>query len=167
MPPAIRTDIVDVYVFRQWPDETLSRAEPHVELLQLFRSKEPLRRTWQPVMGHIEEGESAVMSALRELGEEIGLTARSPAFVGIWALEQVHPFYIPELDAVMMSPRFAVEVQGPWRATLNGEHIAERWVPAHQAGRYFMWPGQRAAVREIIGSLLKPGPIRAEPLHIG
>jgi 8-oxo-dGTP pyrophosphatase MutT (NUDIX family) len=166
MAPAIRTDIVDVYLFRRWPDETMSRAEPHVELLQLYRKTEPLLQTWQPIMGHVEEGETATDCALREMQEEVGLSTDSSAFVAMWALEQVHPFYMAELDAVIMSPRFAVEVSGSWRAMLNGHHAAERWIPAHQANRYFMWPGQLAAVREITGSLLRPGSLCLETLRV-
>jgi 8-oxo-dGTP pyrophosphatase MutT (NUDIX family) len=166
MPPQIRTDIVDVYIFRRWPDEALSRAEPHVEFLQLLRTRGPLKNTWQPVMGHVEASETAVQCALREVREELGLVAEPPGFVGMWALEQVHPFFLPELDAVVMSPRFAVEVSGSWRTMLNGEHRAHRWIPAHQAGRYFMWPGQLAATREITTSLLRPGSLAMEPMRI-
>jgi dihydroneopterin triphosphate diphosphatase len=165
MAPVVRTDIVDVYVFRRWPDLAMSRTEPHVEFLQLFRINDPLISTWQPVMGHVEEGESATECALREVAEEVGLSEGAAGFVGMWALEQVHPYYIAELDSIIMSPRFAVEVTGTWRPTLNGEHGSERWIPAHQANRYFMWPGQLAAVREVI-ALLKPGSLSAEPLRI-
>jgi 8-oxo-dGTP pyrophosphatase MutT (NUDIX family) len=165
MPPQVRTDIVDVYIFR-WPDETIARAEPHVEFLQLLRTRGPMKNTWQPVMGHIDGSETAVQCALRELQEEVGLDAQSSAFAGMWALEQVHPFYMPELDAIIMSPRFAVEVTGSWRMHLNGEHSAHRWIPAHQASRYFMWPGQLAAAREITTSLLRSGSLCSEPMRI-
>jgi 8-oxo-dGTP pyrophosphatase MutT (NUDIX family) len=166
VPPALRTDIVDVYIFRQWPDEAISRGDPYVELFQLFRSRPPLADTWQPVMGHVREGETAVQCALREAEEETGLSRGEPGFVGLWALEQVNPYFIAELDAVVMSPRFALEVSGAWRPRLNGEHRDQRWIPAHQAARYFMWPGQLASVREITGSLLRPGSLALDPLRV-
>ena len=84
----------------------------------------------------------------------------------MWALEQVHPFFVAELDAVVMSPRLAVEVTGTWEPRLNGEHSGSRWIAAHQAHRYFMWPGQVAAVREITEWLLKPGSLAAEALRL-
>lgn len=166
MPPRIRTDIVDVYVFRRFPDESISRSEPYIEILQLCRAAAPLAETWQPVMGHIEEGETAAACAMRELHEEVGLARGDAALVGLWALEQVHPFFMAELDAVIASPRFAAEVARTWEPCLNREHSAARWVPTHQAHRYFMWPGQLAALREITDSLLRPGSLAAEALRI-
>lgn len=165
MPPRVRTDIVDVYVFRRFPGESLSKVEPYVEVLQVLRATEPLAATWQPVMGHIEAGETAVACARRELSEEVGLSD-GPALVGLWALEQVHPFFVAELDAVVMSPRLAAEVTGTWQPRLNGEHGGSRWIASHQAHRYFMWPGQVAAVREITEWLLKPGSLGMEAARL-
>jgi 8-oxo-dGTP pyrophosphatase MutT (NUDIX family) len=129
-----------------------------VELLQLRRAKEPLLGTWQPVMGHVEAGETAVMAAVREVEEEVGLTAQSAAWGGMWALEQVHPFYIAAIDAIVLSPRFVVLVRGggAWSARLNAEHDGARWVGAAAAilpGGPLMWPGQRAALAEVVGAL--------------
>jgi dATP pyrophosphohydrolase len=166
VPPAIRTDIVDVYLFRRWPDETIARGEPMVELLQLFRSRSPLAESWQPVMGKIIGDETAPEAARREVMEEVGLGPDDPAAVGFWALEQVSPFYLPELDAVVMSPRFALEVTGTWRPVLNHEHTDFRWISAHQANRYFMWPGQLAAVREITGAIVRPGSISEPQMRV-
>src|SRR4051812_1092336 len=161
MPPAIRTDIVDVYVFRRFPSEGITRGDPYVEVLQLYRAEAPLVSTWQPVMGHVESGETGAACAWRELFEELGLQRGDAALLGLWALEQVHPYFMAELDAVILSPRFAAEVSGHWEPRLNGEHRAHRWIAAHQAHRYFMWPGQVAAVHEITQWLLKPGSLMA------
>lgn len=187
--PSVRTDVVDVYVFRRCESEStggtpvprhadlsLPREAPShaqmVEFLQVLRASEPLADTWHPVMGHIEPGETAVRCALRELDEELGLCVggggkrRDPALVGVWALEQVHPFFIAELDAIVMSPRFAAEVTSEWSPRLNDEHSAHRWVAQEDAARMFMWPGQRAAVREIVESLLVEGSLNREQLAV-
>lgn len=143
---AIRADIVEVYVFRAAADAPLG-----CEVLQLRRATAPLRGTWHPVMGHIERGESAVVAALRELGEEVGLAASSPAVRGVWALEQVHPYFVPAIDCIVLSPRFAVEVEGGWAPTLNGEHDGVRWA---RSALEFLWPGQKLALAEIRDELL-------------
>lgn len=145
--PRIRADIVDVYVFRRNPEGA--------EFLQMYREDGGLAKTWQPVMGHIEEGETAVAAAVREMEEETGL--KRAGVLGMWALEQVHPFYIARTDEVVMSPRFAVEVKPGWEPRLNEEHSAHRWIAGHQAERFFMWPGQREAVREVLEVVIRGG----------
>lgn len=165
---SIRCDLVDVYVVRQYETEWVHRVDPVLELLQLHRSEEAktLRGTYQPVMGHIEKGETAVDAALREMQEELGLSIRDAGFRGLWQLEQVHPFFLASSDAVVMSPRFVAEVSLDWEPRLNGEHDGFRWVPAHQAMRYFMWPGQLNAVREIVDVVFRPGSITHEALRV-
>jgi dihydroneopterin triphosphate diphosphatase len=105
-------------------------------------------------MGHVREGERAVACAVRELGEEVGLRARDA--IGMWALEQVHPYFVPAWDAVVMSPRFAVEVAPEWTPVLNEEHVQYRWVADRDVDRAFLWPGQRACVGEIVEMLGMP-----------
>lgn len=164
--PALRTDIVDVYVFRDSP-----RDPGDIEFLQMLRASQPMGGTWQPVMGHIEPGETAVDTALRELREEASLGPGSvrapvrstPDLLGVWALEQVHPFYIAAIECIVLSPRFAARVHPTWEPVLNHEHTASRWVAlprlasgaAQQARlaaalQQFMWPGQKATILEIL-----------------
>jgi 8-oxo-dGTP pyrophosphatase MutT (NUDIX family) len=176
--PIIRCDIVDVYIFRR--DGQAGHSGHHeqpIELLQLYRSSagdehgEPCDvltniPPWQPVMGHVRDGESAVACALRELSEEVCLLERQAEWLGFWSLEQVHPYFVPQWDAIVMSPRFAAEVTREWRPVLSAEHTLFRWVHAHQARRYFTWPGQLAAVREITTELLRPGSPLVEALRV-
>ncbi len=144
----LRADLVDVYLFRR---------SPAVELLQLRRTEGTLAGTWQPIMGHIEPGETAAACAVRELSEEVGLRAGDPALLGLWALQGVHPYYLPARDAIMLSPRFAAEVRPDWSPTLNDEHDAFRWIGAGAVRERFVWPGQWAAIDELLEWLLRPG----------
>ena len=163
--PCIRADVVDVYIARpakqaaHADDGETARSGPgltEIDLLQLQRTKAPLLGTWQPVMGHIEHGETAVQAAIREMQEEVGLTTSHPMFDGLWALEQVHPFYISQIDSFVLSPRFVVLVMRTWEPTLNSEHGAARWVNRRGAEAHFMWPGQYASIAEL-AALLDPG----------
>ena len=195
--PKVRSDVVDVYIVRtataSHADSVLSElantdspsSPTDVELLQLQRSRDPLRGTWQPVMGHIEPGETAVQAALRETHEETGLVvdlaalkhareaSGSPdgapsgaplaagACLGMWALEQVHPFYIAAIDCIVLSPRFVVLVDASWTPQLNAEHTASRWVSVRSASTHFTWPGQLASIAEL-RTILNP----AHPGHV-
>ena len=157
--PHIRSDIIDVYVFRRAPRSQAARS---IQLLQLLRTKPPLDATWHPIMGHIEPAETAVEAAFRELTEEVGLSPSHPAFISAWALEQVHPFFIAKINSIVLSPRFAVEVARSWTPTLNHEHARHRWIPYSKIAGSFMWPGQLAAINELV-QMLRPGAL-AQPL---
>ncbi|MCE9589471.1 MAG: NUDIX domain-containing protein [Planctomycetes bacterium] len=147
--PKVRTDIVEVYVFRRV-------AQGAVEFLQLRRSKGAMVGSWQPVMGHIEEGETAAAAALRELKEETGYAVGS-GLIAAWQLETVNAFFLHALDSVMLSPGFAAEVSPGVEPKLDDAHDALRWVPRDHADRLFVWPGQRQAVAQIVGDILPPG----------
>lgn len=188
--PRIRSDVVDGYIFqrgraaptpvhppaspRQRRSTGMDSSEaspveqgaPPVYFLQVLRVGPPLADTWHPVMGHVETGETAVAAIRRELREELGLAMHDPALLGMWALEQVHPFFIAEIDAIVMSPRFAVEVAAGWSPSLNGEHAAFRWVDARDAHTTFMWPGQQSACREIVEKLLPDASLMRDLVRI-
>jgi dihydroneopterin triphosphate diphosphatase len=177
----IRADVVDVYVFSRsshveskrdphidaadaWPSKKSPRAS--VRFLQLLRAGAPLDKTWQPVMGHIHAGERSIDGAWREMDEELGLRRGDPALLGMWALEQVHPFYIAAIDSVVMSPRFCCEVRPGWAPTLNDEHTAYRWVSESEIDASFMWPGQKACCREILREIVQDDSLSRERLRL-
>lgn len=187
--PKIRADVVDVYVFtRVGPDDPRERSRPRdsrgtprayegdeawpriagpaVYFLQLLRAGPPLDGTWHPVMGHVHAGETAVDCALREMDEELGLRRSDAACRGLWALEQVHPFYIAAIDTVVMSPRFCAEVAPTWQPTLNAEHSAHRWVRADDVDAMFMWPGQKRCCREILREIIADASLSRETLRV-
>ena len=156
--PAIRSDIVDVYVFR--------RCEAGIEFLQLRRARPPMAGDWHPIMGHIEAGETAAACARRELAEEVGLTVGDPALAGFWQLEQVHPYFLAEIDAIVLSARFAAEVRRGWTPRLNDENEGERWVGEGAARDMFVWPGQKAAAAEIVAEIARPGSLAGARLRL-
>jgi dATP pyrophosphohydrolase len=149
--PAIRTDIIELYVFRRPPGFGATTA---LELLQLQRAADAaLPGTWQPVMGHIDAGETAPQAALREAGEEVGL--ERPAIQGFWQLEEPSCFYLHAAEAIMLSPCLAMQVAPDWQPTLNHEHRAHRWVPRGRVDRAFLWPGQRRAIAALQRDILE------------
>lgn len=158
--PAVRTDIAELHVVRA--------VEGGAELLQLLRAQSPMAGTWQPVMGHIEAGESAVGAIVREAREELGLELAGPG-ARLYALEQSVPYFLPGRDAIFLSPRFACVVGGGFAPVLNEEHDDWRWLrlPTDGEGlegalRGVHWPSQRVAVREIVSEILAEGSVRAQ-----
>lgn len=158
--PRVRTDLVDVYVFRR--DDTTG----DLHLLQLRRTRPPAAGLWHPIMGHVEPTERAAQTARRELAEEVGLDARSEHLLGLWQLEQIHPYFVAELDAVFLSPRFAARVTHAWEPRLGDEHDAARWVHARDAHARFLWPGQRATVDELVALMRPDGPGPSTEPHL-
>ncbi|MFN9993291.1 MAG: NUDIX domain-containing protein [Phycisphaerales bacterium] len=150
--PAIKSDLIHAYLFRIH--------DGSIEILQFRRTEHPLLGTWQPVMGHLHPGESAMQAAARETLEETGLDIRSTHCRAWYALEQIHPFFLPQADAVILSPSFAVEVTHEFIPRLCPEHDRFRWIPESSIDDCFMWPGQRLSAREI-RSLIVPGVLRA------
>lgn len=179
--PRVRTDVVDVYLFRRtplpekppsrpyedpsaWPKS--AKAHMQTEFLQVLRSDQPLKDTWHPVMGHIHAGESAVDCARRELHEELGVPRGDPRVLGCWALEQVHPFFIAPINTIVMSPRFCCEVTPSFVPTLNNEHSKFRWVGERDIDALFMWPGQRACCREILQDIVNDASLSRDALRV-
>lgn len=162
----IRADVVDVYIFRRENTAGASNPPGAIEFLQLRRAKEPLKGTWHPLMGHVEDGERCAECALRELREEVGLSPNDPQCRGVWALEQVHPYYVPQIDSVVLSPRFVVEAAPGWEPKRNDEHDAHRWVDAASVESSFLWPGQKAACAEIVREIAPDGSASRAHLRI-
>lgn len=150
--PRVLTHIVEVYVFCR----SVERDGP-LSFLQLRRSRQPMVGSWQPVMGHIEEGETAVNAGLRELKEETGLSPRTDALGQcVWQLEAVNTFFLASLDAVLMCPGLAVEVAPDASVTIDDAHDDFRWIKQSDADASFLWPGQRTAVKQIVTEIAAP-----------
>jgi 8-oxo-dGTP pyrophosphatase MutT (NUDIX family) len=146
-----------------------------VEFLQGRRAKGHLKGTWQPVMGHVEEGETAAAAAVRELAEEAGYAvavgnargsgaAGLPAasaktiggLIGLWQLENLNTYFLASIDTIVMGPGFAAEVTPGLDPVMDDSHDAFRWVPRDHADRHFIWPGQRQAIDQVLRDVLDP-----------
>lgn len=126
------------------------------DFLQLLRaSGQFMQQTWQLVTGKIEDGETAWQAALRELKEETGLWP-----IEFYQLDTVNTFYIAARDAIFQSPMFCALVTNDAQVKLSDEHTDYRWVQRGQIASELMWPGEKAALVELMAQILDDGPAK-------
>jgi dATP pyrophosphohydrolase len=105
---------------------------------------------WETVHGHIEAGESPEEAAVREVREETGLSVQRLYNVA------VQPFYLHKRATVELAVVFAAFVDRAHPITLGGEHMRHEWLASDAALDRFVWPRERAALRDIL-QLLRSG----------
>ncbi|MEO6435364.1 MAG: NUDIX domain-containing protein [Tepidisphaeraceae bacterium] len=142
-----RYDMVTVFVAR--PDAS---GAPH-EFLQLLRSPgQYMCGTWQTISGGIEPAETAVAAALREMREESGLTP-----IEFYRLPSIESFYTVADDTIWHPAAFFALVSRDVKVALDHEHTDHRWASIDRVNETFMWPGERALIREIRDEILGNG----------
>ncbi|HVT87994.1 MAG TPA: NUDIX domain-containing protein [Tepidisphaeraceae bacterium] len=146
----VKYGMITVFVVR--PDAS---GKSH-ELLQLFRSPGTWHgRTWQVVRGKVEEGESFISAALRELKEETGL--RPLEFFRIGSVET---FYTSIGDTVWHSVPFCAMIDRTQTIQLNREHTEMRWVMRDEMERKVMWAGEVRLLHDLYRDILDYGVAR-------
>ncbi len=118
---------------------------PGPSFLVLLRSPES-HGYWHLVAGGIEEGESPDAAALRELGEETGLTQPvrfAPIPLALGYQEQ------GERERWVTLHPYSVEVERGWEPVLNEEHVEYRWCSEAQAEELLEYPEPVDALRVV------------------
>ena len=83
---------------------------------------------WQVVTGRIEEGETAIQTAFREVKEETGLE-----IIDAWALPYVASFYNSRKDTVSLAPVFGFLVDSHQDVMISHEHEKYEWLDLPRA----------------------------------
>jgi 8-oxo-dGTP pyrophosphatase MutT (NUDIX family) len=105
---------------------------------------------WETVHGRIEAGETPEEAAVREVGEETGLSVQRLYNV------TVQPFYLHKLGTVELAVVFAAFVSRDQSVVLGEEHMRYEWLAPDDALERFVWPRERSALRDVL-HLLKGG----------
>ena len=126
----IRCSMVSVLVVRG--------SSANAEVLLMQRAGDYLRGVWSYVAGHIDPGEPAWRSALRELHEETRLT---PA--AFFSANQCEQFYDLREECIAVVPAFVAFVAEDATVRLNREHDAFRWLRWEEAMSLLPFGSQR------------------------
>lgn len=122
---------------------------PDHQVLLLERAAHP--GYWQSVTGSVEEGESLVDAALREVAEETGIEA-SRETLRDWQIVNRYEIFAEWRDRYPPGVRhntehvFALEVPAARPVTVApGEHLGYCWLPWREAAeRCFSWSNRDA-----------------------
>lgn len=141
--PNIVSKMVQVHIARFMSDR--------IEYLLLQRSDEEKAYPglWQVITGGIEEGETAVEAASRELMEETGLAHET-----MWAAPFVASFFDAKRDAIHLVPVFAVIVSSEIEPRLSEEHKDYAWMSYEEAQKRLVFPSHHEGTRIVRDYLL-------------
>jgi dATP pyrophosphohydrolase len=134
--PIVASRIVEVCIF------AIRGGVPEFLLLKRSPSEKLYPGLWQWVSGSVEDGETAVGAARREMAEETSLEPEA-----LWVVPHVSVFYDPSHDSVNLTPVFAARVAPGSGPTLSAEHSEYLWCEYRSALGKLVWPGQREALR--------------------
>jgi 8-oxo-dGTP pyrophosphatase MutT (NUDIX family) len=132
----LRVAMIDVYVLRPGP--------AGLEALVLRRAEGGRSPgSWECIHGHIDQNETPVQAARRELAEEAGF--ETPR---LYNLSRVDLFYSHRLDYVALIPAF-VAVMGPdAEFRLSEEHDDGQWLRLEEAKARVSWPRLRRGLED-------------------
>lgn|GEM_PF-1892904 len=97
---------------------------------------------WQPVTGGINPGEDPAKAALRELGEETGITAGQ-------LVDPHYRFEFTTASGTLTERVFGVVVAAQVEPSLSREHVEYRWAELSDAVRLLRYASNKASVRHV------------------
>lgn len=151
---AVVSRSIEVVVYR------LNRDRAEYLVLQRSLEERAHPGMWQIITGMVEEGESAVAAALREVREESGVTPQR-----LWNVPLVNSFYNATTDTVHMCPVFAIQAAPEAVVTLSEEHMAYDWRPFAAARDRLVWPAHRESL-DIVDAYIVRGSEAADRLTL-
>ncbi|MDI6803057.1 MAG: NUDIX pyrophosphatase [Bacteroidota bacterium] len=127
---------IEVCVFK------FEKGKPEYLILQRSDTEIIYPGIFQFITGTIEEGETAIAAAKREMIEEINISHKN-----FWVIPFINPFYVYTRDVVNLSPMFLAEVENDKIPLLSPEHQTYEWCDYETALKRLNWHGQREALK--------------------
>ncbi len=130
-----------------------SETEQQYKFLIIQRASDLLiyPNVWQVITGTIENDETAVNCALREVQEEIGLNLSNTK---LFTIPYVTKFFVPKRDYISLAPVFGAIIDKNSRILLSAEHQAYKWVSANEFDSTIILPSHREANKIFIDTIL-------------
>lgn len=150
----LRCTMVSVIAVRGHGDATRT--------LLLRRAKPQLHGAWTYAAGHIEPGEKAWRTALRELEEETGLR---PA--ALYSADRCETYYDVREECIAVVPAFVALVDADAPVRLNAEHDAHAWLSFSEAIARLPFEGQRSLYAQVHRAFVIQPPPEALRMPIG
>ena len=133
--------VIDAYVYRQ--------TQEGIKFLLLKRAKTKIyEHLWQGVAGKIEEGETAVETAIRELMEETGFKP-----FRMLTAAHVSKCHEAKWDRINLVPVFGIEVKKS-EVSISKEHCDFKWVDFELASKTLVWQGQKEGILSVHNMLI-------------
>jgi len=155
---SLKTNLVESHIVR-------IRDEGQAEYLILQRSENSkyYPDTWQILIGHVQDSETAVEAVLRELREETKLNP-----LAVYSLNHVSRFYEATDDSIYLVPVFVTVVPFSARVVLNPrEHQRYKWCISQQAQRWLHWQQHRRSLVQVQREFIERTPTELPKVHDG
>ncbi len=142
--PKIISNTIQLHVVKIIDDEILHLA------LKRSMKKKPYPGIWQVITGTIEENETALQTALREINEEIGIKP-----IRMWTIPGLASYFNTKQDTLGFSPVFGALVDNNSEVKLSEEHDTFEWLPLDQANKLIIMPSQQQFAKVFEDTILK------------
>ena len=129
---------------------TVRSAEKSPEVLILKRNSKK-GGFWQCVTGGVEVGETTSQAALREVGEELGITVEPDRLL----TTTLDYSFTAQNGTVLREYVFGYRISDPSAVTLSDEHVALKWCTPEEAKQCMKYDNNRKAIDAVMSSLSK------------
>lgn len=126
------------------------------QILLLCRKSKRFNGLWMPVGGKREQDETAIQTVLREIKEEIGVSAQD--IQSLYNTDRCYTTYSAKDDTLYVYPTFFIILKGNINININEEHSEYKWCSVDEAFNLLSMPLQKEEIIYIDKYFIKSKP---------